>query len=183
MSKLSSEFSSLIAIVNVDRMVPSMMLSSTPVMITVCGVFQLLPSNVRISVAVASPSSSVVMENSTVESGSASRTTVTLSVVPSSATSVELSLSTTVKPGVSSSVVEADTAWSATLSNSSSELLASTAMEIVDDTVPSIRKSSVPVTVTVCGVSQLAFVKVRGVLTVVSPVSSEVIVRTTSDVG
>ena len=69
------------------------------------------------------------------------------------------------------------------MSNSSSELLASTAMEIVDDTVPSIRKSSVPVTVTVCGVSQLAFVKVRGVLTVVSPVSSEVIVRTTSDVG
>ena len=110
MSKLSSEFSSLIAIVNVDRIVPSMMLSSTPVMITVCGVFQLLPSNVRISVAVASPSSSVVMENSTVESGSASRTTVTVSVVPASATSVELSLSTTVKPGVSSSVVEADTA-------------------------------------------------------------------------
>ena len=38
-------------------------------------------------------------------------------------------------------------------------------------------------TVTVCGVSQLALVKVRGVLTVASSVSLEAIVRTTSDVG
>ena len=56
-------------------------------------------------------------------------------------------------------------------------------MEIVDEIVPSIRKSSAPVTVTVCGVSQLAFVKVRVSVTVASPVSLEVTVRVTSLVG
>ena len=53
-------------------------------------------------------------------------------------------------------------------------------MEVI---VPSIMLSSAPVTVTVCGVSQLTGVKVSGLLTVASPVSSDVIVRTTSEVG
>ena len=54
---------------------------------------------------------------------------------------------------------------------------------IVEVMVPSTRSSSVPVTVTVCGVSQLTGVKVTLAGTVASPVSSDVIVRTTSEVG
>ena len=50
-------------------------------------------------------------------------------------------------------------------------------------TVPSIMSSSTPVTVTVCGVSQLAGVKVSELVTVASPVSSDVTVRTTSEAG
>ena len=53
----------------------------------------------------------------------------------------------------------------------------------MDETAPSIRLSSTPVTVTVCGVSQLAFVNVRVLVTVASPVSLEEIERTTSDAG
>ena len=49
--------------------------------------------------------------------------------------------------------------------------------------VPSIMLSSTPVTVTVWGVSQSATEKVRLAGTVASPVSSDVIVRTTSEVG
>ena len=61
--------------------------------------------------------------------------------------------------------------------------LSLTAIVIVDAIVPSIRLSSTPVTVTVCGVSQSALVKVRVPVTVASPVSPDVTVRTTSDVG
>ncbi len=43
--------------------------------------------------------------------------------------------------------------------------------------------SSTPVTVTVCAEFQFAFVKVRELVTVASPVSLEVIVSTTLDVG
>ena len=56
-------------------------------------------------------------------------------------------------------------------------------MVIVEVIVPSTRSSSTPVTVTVCGVSQLTGVKVTLAGTVASPVSSDVIVRTTSEVG
>ncbi len=49
---------------------------------------------------------------------------------------------------------------------------------------PSTRASSIPVTVTVCAVSQLALVKVKVEAdTVVSPVSAEVMDKTTSDDG
>ena len=106
-----------------------------------------------------------------------------VSVVPDSSTSVAPSSSTMVNPGASLSAVSTDTVWSATLSKSSSELASSTAIVIVEVMVPSTRSSSVPVTVTVCGVSQLTGVKVSGLLTVASPVSSDVIVRTTSEVG
>ena len=54
---------------------------------------------------------------------------------------------------------------------------------IVEVIVPSTRSSSTPVTVTVCAVSQLTGVKVTLAGTVASPVSSDVIVRTTSEVG
>ena len=54
---------------------------------------------------------------------------------------------------------------------------------MVDEIVPSMRLSSTPVTVTVCGVSQFALVNVRVLVTVASPVSLEVISKTTSDVG
>ncbi len=56
-------------------------------------------------------------------------------------------------------------------------------MVIVEVMVPSTRSSSAPVTVTVCAVSQLTGVKVTVAGTVASPVSSDVMVRTTSDVG
>ncbi len=69
------------------------------------------------------------------------------------------------------------------MSKSSSELASSTAMVIVEVMVPSTRSSSAPVTVTVCAVSQLTGVKVTVAGTVASPVSSDVMVRTTSDVG
>ena len=45
------------------------------------------------------------------------------------------------------------------------------------------RLSSTPVTVIVCGVSQLASVKVRVLVTVASPVSLEEMAKTTSDAG
>ena len=52
-----------------------------------------------------------------------------VSVVPDSLTSVDPSVSVTVNPGTSSSVVVTDTCWSATASKLSSE--ASWTMEIV----------------------------------------------------
>ena len=54
---------------------------------------------------------------------------------------------------------------------------------IVDVCVLSIAVSSAPVTVTVCGVSQLADVKLRVLVTVASPVSSLASEMTTSDAG
>ena len=111
------------------------------------------------------------------------RTMVNVSVVPVSATDVDPPVSAIVNPATSSSVVVAVTVWSATLSKSLSELPSLTLTVIVDEMVPSIMLSSMPVTVTVCGVSQFNGVKVRGVLTVASPVSLEVTVRTTSDRG
>ena len=87
------------------------------------------------------------------------------------------------KPATSSSVVVADTVWSATGSKLLSELASSTVMVMVEVMVPSTRLSSTPVTVTVCGVFQFALVKVSGVFTVASPVSPEVTVKTTFEAG
>ena len=53
----------------------------------------------------------------------------------------------------------------------------------VETISPSIRSSSTPVTVIVCGVSQLADVNVSVLFTVASPVSSEEMVRATSEAG
>ena len=104
-------------------------------------------------------------------------------MVPVSATVVDPPVSVTVKPATSSSVVVADTVWSATASNVSSELASSTVMVTVEVIVPSTRSSSTPVTVTVRGVFQFSVLKVNGVFTVASPVSLEVMVRTTFDAG
>ena len=103
--------------------------------------------------------------------------------MPDSETLVDPALSTMVNPATSSSVVVAVTVWSATGSKSLSEFASSTATVTVDEIVPSMMLSSTPVTVTVCGVFQLAFVKVNGVFTVASPVSLEVTVRATFDAG
>ena len=72
----------------VEVVVPSMMLSSAPVTVTVCGVSQFIGVNVSGLLTVASPVSSDVMVRTTSEVGWASRTTVKVSVVPDSSTSV-----------------------------------------------------------------------------------------------
>ena len=104
-----------------------------------------------------------------------------VSVLPDSSTSVDPSVSSIVKPATSSSVVSTERVWSSSPSKSSSELASSTAIVIVEVVVPSMMLSSTPVTVMVCGVSQFAAVKVTLAGTVASPVSSDVIVRTTSE--
>ena len=110
-------------------------------------------------------------------------TTVNVSVVPDSSTSVDPSSSWMVYPAVSSSVVVTETVWFSTASYPSSEL-ASSIETVIDVTwFPSTAASSTPVTVTVCAVSQLAEVKVRVDVTVASPVSFDVRMMTTSDVG
>jgi len=99
---------------------------------------------------VASPVSSEDMARTTTsEVGCAFRTIVKVSVVPVSATEVDPPDSTTVKPATSSSVVVADTVWSATGSKSLSELASSMAMVMVEVMVPSMMLSFTPVTVTV----------------------------------
>ena len=84
---------------------------------------------------------------------------------------------------MSSSVVVAVTVWSATPSKLLSDAASTTEIVNVEFTDPSTRSSSTPVTVTVCGVSQLALVKVRVLVTVASPVSLEEMVKTTSVSG
>ena len=87
---------------------PSTKLSSTPVTVTVCGVFQLPFVNVKFSAdTVASPVSPDVTLITTSLSGCASNTTVKVAVVPVSATVPEIAPN--VKPAVSSSVVVAVT--------------------------------------------------------------------------
>ena len=54
---------------------------------------------------------------------------------------------------------------------------------IVEPIVPSTKLSFTPVTVTVCAVFQFPAVKVSGLFTVASPVSLEVTVKTTSEIG
>ena len=87
---------------------PSTRLSSTPVTVTVCAVFQEAGINVsEETLTVASPVSPLLTRITTLESGSASRTTVNVSVVPVSDTDVEPLDSTTLNPAASSSVVVA----------------------------------------------------------------------------
>lgn len=69
---------------------PSIMLSSTPVTVTVCGVSQLPLVNVNVDgAAVASFSSADETENTTSVDGCTSKTTVNVSVEPFSPTDVE----------------------------------------------------------------------------------------------
>ena len=98
-----------------------------------------------------------------------------VSVSPASVTVVEPSGSETVNPATSSSVVDTVTVWSAKGSNESSDEASNTEIVTVLVTVPSIKLSSTPVTVTTCAVSQFADVNVSELVTVASPVSDEVI--------
>ena len=89
-------------------LLPSTRLSSILVTVSVCAVFQLAGVNVsEETLTVASPVSALLTRITTLESGSASRTTVTVSVVPDSDTEVDPPDSTTLKPAASSSVVVA----------------------------------------------------------------------------
>ena len=103
-----------------------------------------------------------------------------VSVSPASVTVVDPSGSETVNPATSSSVVDTETVWSATASKLLSEAASLTEIVVVEVMVPSIILSSTPVTVTTCAVSQFADVNVSELVTVASPVSEDVIERTTS---
>ena len=105
---MSSELASSIDSVIVVFWLPSTRLSSTPVTVTVCAALQVIGVNVsEATLTVASPVSALLTRITTFESGSASRTTVKVSVVPVSDTEVEPLDSTTLKPAASSSVVVA----------------------------------------------------------------------------
>ena len=96
-------------IVVVEETVPSMRSSSAPVTVTVCGVSQFADVNVSVEVTVASPVSEETMSNTTSDTGSALRTIVNVSVPPASVTLVYPSVSVTVNPATSSSVVDTET--------------------------------------------------------------------------
>ena len=86
-SKLSFERPSRTAIVIVELMLPSIILSFAPVIVMVCAVSQLAFVNVKDpELTVASPVSPEVIVNQTSESGWASKTTVKVSVPPASVT-------------------------------------------------------------------------------------------------
>ena len=86
-------------------------------------------------------------------------------------------------PATSSSAVKTETVWSGIESKSLSLFTSSIEIVIDEPCSPSMISSSIPVTVTVCGVSQLAEVKVIGEDTEDSPVSLLTSVSTTFDVG
>ena len=86
-------------------------------------------------------------------------------------------------PATSSSVVDTETVWSLTAWKLASEIASMIETEMLEVIVPSMRLSSTPVTVTVCGVSQFAEVNVSDPDIVASPVSLDVNAITTSDVG
>ena len=160
-------------------------MSLTPVTVTVCGVLQLSVVKVKVDGAtVASPRSPLLTESRTSRRGRALSTTVKSSVDAPSPTSVFPSDSTTVKPGMSSSVVVAVNASSGSGSKVSSDAASLTATERVLVCGPSAKSSSTPETVTVCGVSQSIGVNVSvAALRIASPGSLLVRSNTTSVAG
>ena len=106
-----------------------------------------------------------------------------VSVSPDSVTPVDPPNSTTVKPAWSLSAVTDATVWSLSESKSSSESASTTETVIVVDWSPSMTSSSIPVMVTICGVSQFSEVKVRGLFNDDSEMSLELMAITTSDTG
>ena len=112
------------------------------------------------------------------------RQTLNVSVSPDSSTSVDPSVSVMVNPAMSLSAVVTVKDWSSNGSKLSSELRSTTEMVTVEFCVPSARSSSAPVTITVCGESQFADVKVSDPgETVDSSVSSDEMAMTTSEIG
>jgi hypothetical protein len=78
-----------------------MITSSTPVTVTVCGVFQFAVVNVRVEgLTDVSVESFVATDNTTLLDGCALSTTVNVSVVPDSLTAVEPPVCEIVKPPV-----------------------------------------------------------------------------------
>ena len=77
--------------------------------VTVCAVSQFDDVKVSGLLLEASPVSELVMATTTSLSGCALRTTVNVSVVPDSSTPVDPSVSATVNPATSSSVVDTET--------------------------------------------------------------------------
>ena len=170
-SKLSAELASTTEKVTAVVWSPSTVVSSTPVTITSCGVFQFALVNVTWALStVTSPVSGEAIDRTTSDVGCESNTTVIVAVVPASETvSVVLEI---VKPGPSSSTVVTETVWFARASYELSAVEpAFTANVTVEFWSPSSRLSSTPVTVTVWGVSQSLAVNVSVDLsTVTSPV-------------
>ena len=141
---------------------PSSFRSSTPVTVTSCGVSQLPLLNwSSVSLTVISPVSPFDRSRRTTPAGWAVSTTVKVSLLPASVTEVPPSDSTIVNPAPSLSTVVTLTDWSATASQSSSDEPSTTLRETVVFWSPSSSRSSTPVTVTVCGSSQVLEVKVR----------------------
>ena len=173
--------------VTVESCGPSAIESSTPVIVTVCAVFQLDDVNViDVGDTVASPVSSEDKTRMTFEVGSESRTTVNVSAeaAPVRVSVTVIDVPDSVNPAVSLSVVATVTAWSASASNTSSLEASKTDTVTVADCVPSSTSSSTAETVTSRGVSQFNGVNVIAVGdTVTSSVSEEVRVMITFEVG
>jgi len=93
----------------VEVMVPSIMLSSAPVTVTVCAEFQFPEVKVSVPVTVASPVSLDVIVRTTFDAGCAFRTTVKVSVDPDSETLVDPLDCVMVNPATSLSVVATET--------------------------------------------------------------------------
>ena len=149
-AKSGFELATLMLIVIVVSIVPSIRKSSTPVTVTVCGVSQLLVVKVSELVTLTSVWSSVAISRTTSVSGCASSTTVNVSVVPDSSTSVAALVSVTVNSGMSSSVVVTAMSWSSSGSNPSSEFASSILTTMFVVWSPSISTPSLtPVTVIV----------------------------------
>ena len=180
---LSAVEESLTVTVTLVVWLPSEAVSSTPVTVTVWGVFQLSAVNVNVAgPTVVSPVSAFDKVNTTVPVGSESNTTVNVSVVSASDTAAVVP--DRVKPAVSSSVVVTLTVWSARESKVSSELASLTDSVTVEVWLPSSTSSLMPVTVIVWATFQLPVVKVRDAAdTVASPVSLLATSTTTFDDG
>ena len=109
-SKALSLLSSSTAMVTAVSWLPSTIESSTPVMVTDCGTFQLLEVNVNVGAdTFASLVSADETATTTSESGWVSRTTVSVAVEPASVT--DAVVVDNVNAAVSSSAVVAVTVW------------------------------------------------------------------------
>src|SRR6187399_1540341 len=165
-------------------MSPSSTTSLAPKRVTVCGTFQFTLVNVRLS-GPTTPSlvSLEVRAMTTLAVGCDVSTTVNVGVSPPISLVISPEVGVTTIPAVSSSVLVADTLLTSSLSKFESPLAASD-VRMLYATLPSSMASETPVTVIVCGVFQLALVKVTlAALTVPSVGSFEIKPIVTSAVG
>ncbi len=162
---------------------PSIRKSFTPFTVSACGTFQLAEVNVSVAgLTAASVPSLLETPKTTFVSGWRASTTVNVCEVPDSLTVSGPPV--TVKPATSLSVAVTLTVLSASGSNWSCEAASFTATLTVLVTAPSTVGSSTAVTVTVCGVFQVAFVNVSVVGATVTWVASSLeTAKTTSETG